>query len=67
MDAARAEMIFAAASAQPATEYYQDVRTSLVKRFTRDPYLSDENAEFFADKCMTDWLEQCPLDFEESA
>jgi hypothetical protein len=67
MDAARAEMIFAAVSAQPATEYYQDVRTSLVERFRRDPYLSEENAEFFADKCITDWLEQCPLDFEESA
>ena len=67
MDAARAEMIFAAASAQPAAEYYQDVRTSLVERFRRDPLLSEENAEFFADKCITDWLEQCPLDFEESA
>jgi hypothetical protein len=67
MDAARAEMVFAAASAQPAAEYYQDVRTNLVERFRRDPYLSEENAEFFADKCITDWLEQCPLDFEDSA
>ena len=67
MDAARAEMIFAAASAQAAAEYYQDVRSSLVDRFRRDPHLSEINAEYFADKCITDWLEQCPLDFEESA
>ena len=46
---------------QPPAKYYQDVRTSLVKRFRRDPYLSEENAEFFADKCITDWLEQCPV------
>jgi len=67
MDAARAEMIFATASERPAAQYYQDVRTSLVERFKRDPHLSEENAEFFAYKCITDWLEQCPLDFEESA
>lgn len=67
MVAARAEMIFTAATGQPAAQYYQDVRTSLVERFRRDPHLSEENAEFFADKCITDWLQLCPLDFEESA
>jgi hypothetical protein len=66
IDAARAEMVFGAVSSQPANEYYLDVRKSLVERFTRDPYLGEENAEFFADKCMADWLGQCPLDFEAS-
>jgi hypothetical protein len=64
MSSARAEMIFAAASAPAPAEYYRDVRKSLVERFRRDPYLGDDNAEFFADKCIADWLEQCPLDFE---
>lgn len=67
MTSARAEMIFEAASAQAPAEYYRDVRKSLVERFRRDPHLGDDNAEFFADKCITDWLEQCPLDFEVSA
>jgi hypothetical protein len=67
MTSARAEMIFTAASAQAPAEYYRDVRRSLVERFRRDPYLGEDNAEFFADKCITDWLEQCSLDFEGSA
>jgi hypothetical protein len=65
MEAARRDMIFTAAGDFAVAEFYIDLRKRLVERFSAD-LLPVVNAEFLADKCITDWLQQCPLDFEEA-
>jgi hypothetical protein len=64
MEVARKEMIFLAADDAGAASYYQELRHSLVARFSAS-VTSAVNAEYLAYKCITDWLQQCPLDFEE--
>jgi len=66
MEAARREMIFNSAGDQAPAEYYMDLRERLIARFSEGELLPRVNAEFLAYKCITDWLQQCPLDFEEA-
>lgn len=66
MEGARREMIFNSAGDLGPTAYYMDLRERLIARFSEGDLLPRVNAEFLADKCITDWLQQCPLDFEEA-
>lgn len=59
---ARREMILAQAEGAAPAEYYSQVRRQLVQRF--GAIINQVNAEYLAQKCISDWLQQCPLDFE---
>jgi hypothetical protein len=61
-DDARREMVLASFAGVGPTGYYLDLKRSLVERFSVYT-LSQENAEHLANKCIADWLQQCPLDF----
>lgn len=65
IEVARKEMIFMAAADGGAAKYYQDLREGLIERFSSS-VISTVNAEYLAYKCISDWLQQCPLDFEEA-
>lgn len=64
IEAARKEMIFSAAGEGGPAQYYLGLRKSLVERFSSS-VTTHGNAEFLAWKCITDWLQQCPLNFVE--
>jgi len=63
IDDARREMTLSAFASTGPSSFYNDLRKNLVARFISD-LLSQENAEHLANKCVADWLQQCPLDFE---
>ena len=65
-DDARREMLLASLGRVGPTDFYVDLKTSLVERFSVYT-LSRENAEHLANKCIADWLQQCPLDFVTAA
>lgn len=66
IDDARREMILASIAMDGPAGFYIDLKKSLIERF-RIYTLSQENAEHLANKCLADWLQQCPLKFITAA
>jgi hypothetical protein len=67
IDAALRSLILGSISSAGPADYLTAVQTGLVNRFTTSiGKISLPNAEHLASKCLSDWLQQCPLDFEES-
>ena len=61
-----AAMILASIAMDGPAGFYIDLKKSLIERF-RIYTLSQENAEHLANKCLADWLQQCPLKFITAA
>ena len=65
IDAALREMVMSAIAAIPPAQFLVELRERLVRRFSAGvAHISQPNAESLADKCISDWLQQCPLQFE---
>jgi hypothetical protein len=62
IESARRDMVLSSADGSAPGAFYRELRERLVARFSSD--LPQSNAEFLAQKCIADWLQQCPLDFE---
>jgi hypothetical protein len=61
-DDARREMLLSSATSPGAARFYLDLKKDLISRFSVYT-MSQENAEHLANKCIADWLQQCPLKF----
>jgi hypothetical protein len=64
IEAAQREMILSSADGSVPAEFYSQLRSRLVERFSS--LLNQTNAEYLAQKCVADWLQQCPLNFESA-
>jgi hypothetical protein len=65
IEAALLDMRQSAFASDTPAAFYSEVRKNLVARFIRET--TQENAEYLASKCIADWLQLCPLDFEAAS
>lgn len=68
IDAALRDLVLSSIAPAPPAEFLVALRQGLVARFTSGvARISRPNAEHLAAKCISDWLQQCPLSFEGAA